>query len=109
MELLKDAKPLEYTLGDVVLLVKPQATAYDRLHVVMATTPTEFIERMVRQMVVGWRGVTENGQPAAYSFDALKRLPEPDPKNSLLLKLGEFVQENTDVVKGATGAQEKNG
>lgn len=106
MQLMRDEAALEHQHADVVFLVKPKATAYDRLQVVMAQQPTEFMERAIRQMVVGWKGVTDGeGKAVPYNFDALKLLPDPDPKKGILLTLGTFILEHTDVAKAA---QEKN-
>lgn len=102
LELVKEEQPLEMSYGEMTFLIKPKATAFDRLQALMAQTPTEFMERVIRQMVIGWKGVSQDGVSVKYSFDLLKLLPETEPNKSVLLTLGNFVLENTDVAKTST-------
>lgn len=103
MELMTAEKPLEFTQADVTFLVKPRATAADKFAVVMCATTAEFMRTAIRQMVTGWRGVTSEGKPIAYSPDMLDRLPST--KENILLSLGNFVISNTDIVKEESEAK----
>lgn len=101
MELMKEQPALEFQQGEVTFLIKPKASGYDRMQVVMAKDTTEFMERVLQQMVTGWKGVTVDGKPAPYSFGAVKLLPEESIDSAILLKLANFVIENTDVARAA--------
>lgn len=98
MELMKEQDALEHQCGEVTFLVKPLASSYDRLQVVMAQTPTEFLEAAIKQMVIGWKGVTRDSKPVPYSYDVLKLLP--DSNGDVLLGLGRFILDKTDVRGG---------
>ena len=109
MELKKsDEKALEFKHGDVTFLVKPKATAMDRLQVVMAHTPEDMLTRAIKQMVIGWQGVTDGGKDAPYTYESLSSIPEPIPNDSVMMKLGYFVMEKTDVI-GSKEVEPKNG
>ena len=99
--------PLKYQHEDVTFLIKPEATEEDRLEVLLAgrqegenvvTSRAEFCKTVIRRMVVGWEGVTRKGAAVPYSFDELRNFPRGSGKN-LLLELGHFIIEHTDIAK----------
>ena len=111
------AKTAEYNLGDVALVVKTEANEDDRLQVAFAgrrkgdpwsaEQSANFMRLVCRLMVVGWKGVTQGGQPVDYEFELLKHLPRPHGKN-LFLDLGMFIIKETDIQKGPTEEAKKS-
>jgi len=111
MELVRQSEPLEFKYEDVTFLIKRQATDADKAEVLFAATSAdgkrltvpaaEFYRALVRCFVVGWRGVTENGKEAQYSFESfIKSFPVAKGRGeSVLIKLGQFITEHTDVFK----------
>lgn len=102
-----NAVMLKYQHEDVTFLVKPEATEEDRLEVLLAgrqegesvvASRAEFCKTAIRCMVVGWEGVTRKGEAVPYSFDELRNFPRSEGKN-LLLELGQFIIEQTDIAK----------
>ncbi len=108
MELLKAEAPLEMPYKDAVFLIKKRATAYDKFLLAMSgkvegnTTkfaPSDFYRVLAQQFVVGWRGVTREGEKISYSWAALESAFPSDPEDDVFLRLGTFILENTDVFK----------
>ena len=102
-----DVKPLEFKHEDVKFLVKPEATEEDRLEVLLSgrqegenivMSRAEYCKTVIRRMVVGWTGVKRKGEDVPYSFDELRNFPRGTGRN-VLLELGGFIIENTDIAK----------
>ena len=105
MELVKHSQPLEFKYEDIVFLVKKHANAEDKMEVALSGkrdgndifwTRAEYCKTIIRRMVLGWKGVTQDGKEVPYSFDALCELPHVEGRN-VFLALGEFVMEHTDI------------
>ena len=118
MELVQEKAPLRFAWGDVTFLVKPQTTSGDKFEIDMAGrpvgntgqvefSPAEFYRTLVRQFVVGWEGVTSEGKPVPYSYENLMRLPAQSG-DDVVIRLGIFIVENTDVTGGKGEAALKN-
>jgi len=97
MELMVAERPLEFVAGDVTFLVKPKASAADKFVVIMGKDTASFMRAVIERMVVGWRGVTQEGKPIAYNPALLDMLP--NGKDNVLLSLGNFILNSTDIVK----------
>lgn len=98
MELMVEDKPLEFAHGDVTFYVKPKAAAADKFSVAFTQNTAEFMRTVIRQMVVGWKGVTSDGSPVRYSPEMLDRLPG-SAKDNVLMSLGNFILDSTDITK----------
>lgn len=115
MELLKAKENLKYTIGDVTFLVRAQATVRDKFELDVAgdwNKDGKFVlnvgtayRKLVELFVVGWEGVTQDGKPAPYSFDALMGLPA-DAVSDWILKLGTYIASTTGII---VGEEAKNG
>jgi len=97
MELMVAEKPLEFVTGEVTFLVKPRASAADKFCVIMGKDAASFMRAAIERMVVGWKGVTKDGKPVAYNATMLDLLPNGG--DNVLLSLGNFILEKTDLVK----------
>ncbi len=104
MELRKSAPPLECKYGDATFLIKPQASEEDRMTVIFAERGAARCRVVVERMVIGWRGVEQDGKPVPYEFAQLENLPNV-PGHNLFMDLGEFIIKNTDL-QGAGGSEE---
>lgn len=111
-----DAKLLEFKHEDVTFHVKPESTEEDRLEVLLAgrqegenvvMSRAEYCKTVIRRMVIGWSGVTRKGEPVPYSFDELRHFPRSEGKN-LLLELGGFIIEHTDISKAKNSNLKKD-
>lgn len=91
---------LEHKHEDVTFIVKPKATAGDKLAVNLTDSKLAFIEALCERMTIGWSGVTENGKPTGYSYAKLRRLPDPGAGSSIMLGLSDFIIEKTDILTG---------
>jgi hypothetical protein len=113
MELLKlDDRPATFVWKDVTFSFRTKVTVGDKYAVDTSGTvmgddgisfrPWELYSAMIRIFVVGWSGVTENGQSAAYSYDAMmKRLPG-DMAEDLVMKLGVHIAKTNGFIPGDT-------
>jgi hypothetical protein len=118
VELLKtDSRPLEFQFEDVTFLVKPHATVRDHLELIdtfgvdgkgMITTQSSKLYRfLIRQFVMDWRGVTQNGKSVPYSYETFENDFPIDAKGSLCALLGAFIMQNTGLLPKAD--EGKNG
>jgi len=110
MELLKlDDRPAEYTWDQVTFFFRTKVTVGDKYAVdsagVVTTgdkitfTSTEFYKAMIRVFVTGWKGVTENGKDAPYSYDTfMNRLPA-SMADDLVMKLGYEIAKTNGFLK----------
>lgn len=107
MELLQPNKPLEFVYKDVTFMVKSQCSAGDRAEILLAGenkgngqveySRPAYMKTVLRRMVVGWRGVTVNGQEVPYAWELFdQRFPKDD---GIMLELFNFVVEHTDLGK----------
>lgn len=107
MELIKPAKPLEFKHGDVTFFIKPNATSHDRFMSVMsgemksdgtiAVKRAEFNETILRNFIVGWEGVTQNGKPVPYSWEAfISSWPKEEDGKNIFVELTNFIFDKTD-------------
>ena len=98
MEALKQGKSLTFKWGeDLEIYIKPRATSDDRLQV--ALEKPGLGRRFVlatRLMVIGWKGLTRDGEEVPYSPEALDSVPDIPPRN-FIDSLGGFVWKNTDI------------
>lgn len=110
MELAKPQEPLKFAYKDVTFLVRPKSIEADRLEVwgsgqvedgKIISKQAEFVKALIRCMVVGWEGVTEDGKPVPYSFETfLARFPNQGRgEANVFLQLGDFIFEKTDIWK----------
>jgi hypothetical protein len=107
MELLKSREPLRFKHKDVTFLIKPIATVGDRLEIQLIGEligdkirfdKAEFSKVMIRNFVIGWEGVTEDGEPVPWSVDTfMTRFPDQDTGSELL----DFIRQNTDIFRKA--------
>jgi hypothetical protein len=110
MELLKpNDGPAKYEWKDgVVFLYRTKVTTEDKYNVDTAGSlmkdgaiqfnPWDFYRALIRQFVTGWEGVTENGKPVPYSYDAFMRLPA-DPGQDIVMKLAIKIGQDTGFFK----------
>ena len=102
----KEAKTIEFKYGDVVLLVKTEATEGDRMVAVFhsygkgdpqtAAKRVAYCREAARCMVVGWKNVQDDkGQDLPFDFDLLETFPQI-AGHSLFIELGGFIHEKTD-------------
>ena len=100
MEAAKQGQPLEFVYNDLTVLVKPHATSQDRMDI--AFTPggkagiSERFKLAARLMVVGWRGLTRDGEKVPYSVEELENVADL-PERSFAIELGNFIWQNTDI------------
>ena len=112
---IRSGNPVEFTWGDMVVLVKRHATSGDKMDV--AYTPaslggvSERFKLAARLMVIGWRGFTRDGKEVEYAPHELDNVPDirrSDGKLELFSeKLGLFIWQNTDI-SGREDADLKN-
>ena len=119
MELTKQKEPIKFIHGDVTFLVRPHATEADRLEIWAAgkaedgkivAPRAEFVKALIRCFVVGWEGVTQDGNPVPYAYETfVNKFPKSHKKGEtpVFLALGNFIYENTDIAK--QDGDEKNG
>ena len=109
MELLKlNQSPARFPWKDVTFLYRTSVTTQDKFTIDTAGSllkdgsiefhPWELYRALIRTFVVGWEGVTEDGKPVPYSYDAFSRLPS-DPDQDLVLKLGIKIGTDTGFLK----------
>lgn len=100
MELLKPKDHLTYSIGDVKFFIRSQLTARDKFRIgimgdykdgVFKVARGEVFEKCIEIFVVGWDGVTEDGKPVPYSFDAFMTRIPGDVAKDWILKLGVFI------------------
>ena len=97
--------PLEFFWGDVKVKVKPQATSGERMDI--AYTPSGLrgvsarFKLAARIMVLGWEGLTRNGEDVPYSPEELDNVPDMRGSDGKLLlfanELGRFIWDKTDI------------
>ena len=112
---IRSGNPVEFTWGDMVVLVKRHATSGDKMDV--SYTPaslggvSERFKLAARLMVIGWRGFTRDGKEVEYAPHELDNVPDirrSDGKLELFSeKLGLFIWQNTDI-SGREDADLKN-
>ena len=116
MELVKEKDNLEFQYKDVTFIVRSTATARDKFHldtrVVLNVNGTgmmkllDLYEFAIRQFVIGWRGVTQDGQDVPYSFESFEKAFPIDPKDDVFLRLGGFIVSNVGLLP--PGEEPKN-
>ena len=107
---------LRFTFEDVIFLVKPEATEEDRLEILLSgrhegddivMSRAEYCKTAIRRMVTGWENVKRGGQDVPYSFEELRNFPRVAGKN-VLLELGGYIINNTDISKPKDAGLKKN-
>lgn len=108
MEIRKSkAETVEFKYEDVVFFIKPHATEEDRMIVNLSGaregdrvvfSRSEYCKTIIKCMVTGWKGVTEDGKEVPYSFDLLSNFPRVKDRN-VYIDLGSFIIENTDIAR----------
>lgn len=110
MELLKPNEgPARYEWKDgVVFLYRTKVTTEDKYAVDTAGqlmkdgtiqfNPWDFYRSLIKVFVIGWEGVTVDGKPAPYSYDAFSRLPA-DPDQDIVMKLAIKIAQDTGFFK----------
>jgi hypothetical protein len=108
VELIAPKEPLEFQYKDVTFLVKAQAVDADRMEVFACREPdrakitlpaAEFRRALVRCFVIGWKGVTSQGQVVPYSYEVFMRyFPAHDGKGRTVIgDLCDFILAKTDL------------
>jgi hypothetical protein len=119
MELLKlDERPTEFEWNGITFLIKARLTTEDKYIIDTAGElqkdgsfifhPRDFYSGVVKRMVIGWRGVTEGGKDAPYSFDTLTSRIPGDPQEDLILRLGIHIAKLHGLVKSADAPKEND-
>lgn len=118
-ELLKPGKTTkEVAFGDVTFAFRTELTAGDKFDIdtagflnkdgAISIKPLELYRKVVETFVVGWKGVTEGGKDAAYSFAKLSLLPVPADGQDLIFKLGVHIAGELGLIDKAPEDGSKN-
>lgn len=118
MELLKlDDRPAEYQWGDVTFLFRTKVTVGDKYAIDSAGVivdkdkisfaRAEFYKAIIQVFVKGWKGVTENGVEAPYSYEAMMtRLPS-STTDDVVMNLGYHIAKTNGFIKGEEKGNEE--
>lgn len=113
-----------FVWNDVTFLVNCRASSGDKFAIdtcnvgrkvkrggttIREVDQTTFGKLLIQLFVVGWEGVTSEGKPVPYTFEAIDDLPA-DPKRQVLTELCHFILKNVDIfkdqeIKNDSGAQ----
>lgn len=108
--------PLEFKYEDVVFFIKPHASEEDRMVVNLSGvregdrvvfSRAEYCKTIIKCMVTGWKGVTEDGKEVPYSFDLLSDFPRVNDHN-VYIDLGSFIIEKTDISRAPEDGLKKD-
>lgn len=108
MELMKD-ELAEFIHKDITFFVRTKANIRDRISLDVLTVEAlksktvaeipRIGKEIVKMFICGWRGVTLNGQPTAYSYELLETGFPAAMANELMPALCRFVAANVDILK----------
>jgi hypothetical protein len=108
MELLKlDERPAEFKWEDITIFYRKTVTVEDKFTIDTAGATVkndkiefgvwDFYKTMIRVFVVGWQGVTQDGNKISYSYDAMMKLPST-VANDLIMSLGFKIAQDTGFI-----------
>ena len=100
MEAVTQSVPLQFKYGDLVVFVKPVASSEDRMEYILTDSRAARCRTAVARMVTGWKGLKIGDEEVPYSLEALSTVPDIPGEGVFFLKLGNWIIDNTDLLKG---------